>query len=99
MRLFNLFLKRVFDIAVSLVALVILTVIPVMLVIPLVILFKTVLLVFKRSGTEVKAEYRGVSRFSKHYAPENEQTAFAEERAQPHLVRVLDFSEGDLLWV
>jgi lipopolysaccharide/colanic/teichoic acid biosynthesis glycosyltransferase len=34
------------------------------------ILFKTVLLVFKRSGTDVKAEYRGVSRFSKHYVPE-----------------------------
>ena len=39
----------------------------------IVILFKTVLLVFKRSGTEVKAEYRGVSRFSKHYVPEPEE--------------------------
>ena len=37
------------------------------------ILFKTVFLVFKKSGTEVKPEYRGVSRFSKHYVPENEQ--------------------------
>ena len=36
----------------------------------IVILFKTVLLVFKKEGTEVKPEYRGVSRFSKHYVPE-----------------------------
>lgn len=36
----------------------------------IVILFKTVLLVFKKQGTEVKPEYRGVSRFSKHYIPE-----------------------------
>ena len=36
------------------------------------IIFKTVLLVFKKEGTEVKPEYRGVSRFSKHYVPENE---------------------------
>ncbi len=34
------------------------------------ILFKTVLLVFKKQGTEVKPEYRGVSRFSKYYVPE-----------------------------
>lgn len=33
------------------------------------ILVKTVLLVFKREGTAVKPEYRGVSRFSKHYVP------------------------------
>lgn len=33
----------------------------------IVILFKTVLLVFNKQGTEVKAEYRGVSRFSKYY--------------------------------
>ena len=39
----------------------------------IVILFKTVLLVFKKQGTEVKAEYRGVSRFSKHYVPEEGQ--------------------------
>lgn len=39
----------------------------------IVILFKTVLLVFKKQGTEVKAEYRGVSRFSKHYVPEENQ--------------------------
>lgn len=37
----------------------------------IVILFKTLFLVFKKQGTEVKAEYRGVSRFSKHYVPEN----------------------------
>lgn len=36
----------------------------------IVILFKTVLLVFKKSGTDVKPEYRAVSRFSKHYVPE-----------------------------
>lgn len=36
------------------------------------ILFKTVILVFKKKGTEVKPEYRGISRFSKHYIPENE---------------------------
>ena len=41
------------------------------------ILFKTVLLVFKRSGTQVVAEYRGVSRFSKHYVPE--ETAEEQE--------------------
>jgi len=34
------------------------------------ILFKTVLLVIKKQGTDVKAEYREVSRFSKHYVPE-----------------------------
>lgn len=38
----------------------------------IVILFKTVLLVFKHEGTDVKPEYRGVSRFSKFYvAPED----------------------------
>jgi len=36
----------------------------------IVILFKTVLLVFKKQGTDVKPEYRGVSRFSKFYVPE-----------------------------
>ena len=36
----------------------------------IVIIFKTMLLVFKREGTQVKPEYRGVSRFSKHYVPE-----------------------------
>ena len=34
------------------------------------ILFQTVLLVFKRSGTQVNTELRGVDRFSKHYVPE-----------------------------
>jgi len=38
----------------------------------IVILFKTVLLVFKKSGTDVKPEYRSISRFSKHYVPEEE---------------------------
>lgn len=45
----------------------------------IVILVKTVFLVFKREGTSVKPEYRGVSRFSKHYVPEdpnkNEETS------------------------
>ncbi len=36
----------------------------------IIILFKTVLLVFKKQGTDVKPEYRGVSRFSKFYVPE-----------------------------
>ena len=36
----------------------------------IVILFKTVLLVLKKQGTDVVTEYRGVSRFSKHYVPE-----------------------------
>ena len=44
------------------------------------ILFKTVLLVFKKQGTEVKPEYRGVSRFSKFYVPEeNEEAAISED--------------------
>ncbi len=42
------------------------------------ILFKTVLLVFKKQGTEVKVEYRGVSRFSKHYVPEEQKTTVSE---------------------
>ena len=41
----------------------------------IVILFKTVLLVFKKQGTEVKPEYRGVSRFSKFYVPEEDAEA------------------------
>lgn len=46
----------------------------------IIILFKTVLLVFKKQGTEVKPEYRGVSRFSKFYMPEEnaEASAFAD---------------------
>ena len=36
----------------------------------IVIIFKTVLLVFKKEGTQVKPEYRGASRFSKHYVPD-----------------------------
>lgn len=46
----------------------------------IVILVKTVLLVFKKEGTEVKPEYRGVSRFSKHYVPE--AAADEEETAE-----------------
>lgn len=36
----------------------------------IVIIFKTILLVFKKEGTQVKPEYRGTSRFSKHYVPD-----------------------------
>lgn len=45
----------------------------------IVILVKTVLLVFKKEGTEVKPEYRGVSRFSLHYVPEDEKEAEKSE--------------------
>ena len=38
----------------------------------IVILFKTALLVLKKQGTDVKPEYRGVSRFSKFYVPEDD---------------------------
>lgn len=34
------------------------------------IIAQTVLLVFKKDGTDVKPEYRGTDRFSKHYIPE-----------------------------
>lgn len=37
------------------------------------IIFGTVLMVFKHTGTEVKPEYRGVDRFSKYYVPETEE--------------------------
>ncbi|MBR3894135.1 MAG: sugar transferase [Clostridia bacterium] len=47
----------------------------------IVILFKTVFLVFKKQGTDVKPEYRGVSRFSKYYVPE--EHAEAQSEAQP----------------
>lgn len=46
----------------------------------IVILFKTVLLVFRKQGTEVKPEYRGISRFSKFYVPEaSTETVKSEE--------------------
>lgn len=48
----------------------------------IVILFKTVLLVFKKQGTEVKAEYRGVSRFSKHYVPEEDKEISVSENTK-----------------
>lgn len=38
------------------------------------IMVKTALMVFKHTGTEVKPEYRGADRFSKHYVPEEEKT-------------------------
>lgn len=38
------------------------------------ILVKTALLVFRKTGTEVKPEYRGESRFSMHYVPPVEDT-------------------------
>lgn len=34
------------------------------------ILFKTVMLIVKHTGTDVKPQYRGADRFSKHYVPE-----------------------------
>ena len=37
------------------------------------IIFGTVLMVFKHTGTEVKPEYRGVDRFSKYYVPPTEE--------------------------
>lgn len=40
----------------------------------IVILVKTVLLVFKHEGTDVKPEYRTADRFSKHYVPEESET-------------------------
>lgn len=46
----------------------------------IVIIVKTVLLVFKKEGTEVKPEYRGVSRFSKHYVPEEEYSLEEQEK-------------------
>lgn len=42
------------------------------------IIFGTVMMVFKHTGTEVKPEYRGVDRFSKHYVPDAEKTENAE---------------------
>lgn len=39
------------------------------------ILFQTVMLVFKRSGTQVNTELRGVDRFSKHYVPKENDEA------------------------
>lgn len=36
------------------------------------IILKTILLIFKKQGTDVKPEYRGVSRFSKFYVPEED---------------------------
>ena len=38
------------------------------------IIFGTVLMVFKHTGTEVKPEYRGADRFSKYYVPEETKT-------------------------
>ncbi|MBQ7321822.1 MAG: sugar transferase [Clostridia bacterium] len=48
----------------------------------IVILFKTVLLVFKKEGTDVKPEYRGVSRFSKHYVPQEETAEVEKEQTE-----------------
>ena len=46
----------------------------------IVILFKTVWLVFKKEGTDVKPEYRGVDRFSKYYVPEENQQVGEQEQ-------------------
>lgn len=43
------------------------------------ILLRTVLLVFQRKGTEVKPEYRGVSRFSKHYVPKTDESETSDK--------------------
>lgn len=51
----------------------------------IVILFKTVLMVFKHEGTDVKPEYRGVSRFSKFYvAPEGTVIEDGKEKEGVH---------------
>ena len=39
------------------------------------ILVKTALLVFRKTGTDVKPEYRGADRFSKHYVPAVEEAS------------------------
>ena len=43
------------------------------------VLFGTVMLVLRHSGTEVKPEYRGADRFSKHYIPPEENDSAAED--------------------
>lgn len=48
------------------------------------ILFKTVFMVLKRKGTDVKSEYRGVSRFSKHYVPEEKAEALSAVAESSH---------------
>ncbi len=45
----------------------------------IVIIFKTFLLVFRKSGTDVKPEYRSISRFSKHYVPEEQDESATEQ--------------------
>ena len=45
----------------------------------IVIMFKTVFMVFKKTGTDVKPEYRGVDRFSKYYIPEENQEKEGEK--------------------
>lgn len=42
------------------------------------IIFGTVMMVFKHTGTEVKPEYRGVDRFSKYYVPDAEKAEETE---------------------
>lgn len=45
------------------------------------LIIQTVLLVFKREGTDVKPEYRGVDRFSKYYIPEeNKEVKIGDEQ-------------------
>ena len=41
----------------------------------IVVLVKTLFLVLKKQGTDVKPEYRGVSRFSKQYVPQEENVS------------------------
>lgn len=42
------------------------------------IILRTIVLIFKKAGTDVKPEYRGVDRFSKHYVP-SENDDFQDE--------------------
>ena len=44
----------------------------------IVIIFQTVLTVFKKTGTDVRPELRQIDRFSKHYIPENQESAQEE---------------------
>ena len=46
----------------------------------LMILVKTVIAVFRREGTDVVVEYRGVDKFSKHYDPSKEQSVHQEDQ-------------------
>ena len=68
----------------------------------IVIIFKTILLVFNRQGTDVKPAYRGISRFSKYYIPEqnnnvNNQETGIEKKAKKALVLAGSWSQVMLI--